>query len=974
MPETLQAQRAGPARARAPRSDVLLDRTDELDRIDSALADAWRGNGRLVVVEGPSGIGKTALLAAARHAAAGRSMRVVHARGSQLESTFAYGVVRQLFEPILVDADEFERAELLHGDVAIAAAFLGLPGAIAAGDIPSPRVDPSFAVLHGLHWLLVNVAAVTPTLVVIDDAQWADVPSLQYLSFLLARLPQLDVALVVGARTCDAGTDPKLLATVTADPSATVIRPRRLTSAAAADLVEATFGRAPDAVLVEALMQATRGTPFLLRDLVDALHGEGIAPTAEAVADVERIGPRTVGRSLRRRLGRLPAPALRLAEALSVLGESDLSTAARLAKLDEDVAAEAAEQLVSAAVIQAAPSSLTFVHAIVREGIYSELTSIELAHAHRRAARLVAQQPSAHEAVAEHLLLAEPTGDEWVVETLVEAARRSISAGAPEHGAVLLRRALEEPPPVDGHWQLLLELGSAEASAALDGWSDHLRRAVDTAPDGPSAAEAARVLARGLNRAQRFDEAVEVLDSAAAALDSRTSPLAVRLEAAAVVVGMNGAVAGPTMAARRIALRERAAADPAAAPELLGVAAFIAALTNEPADVAADLATRALSAAEPAAPSVAGRPWVSRESLFVRTTLALLVTERYDQVSPVVDRSLDRARRAGDSGMVAAGLAMRGWLALRRGDLCAAEADARTALNATDLPAPRMYRALNGGVLVKALHDQGDLDAAEAALATLDHLTETGSITAAVLRLSRGRLRAAQGDVAAALADFLAVGELLNRVRVTSPGYLPWRSEAALAHLRLGEREPAVQLAEEELALAEAFGAPRALGVAKRAAGLAGGGTRGIKLMEEAVELFTRSDAAVERARALADLGAMLRRGNRRVEARGILREALDLAHRMGADRLSDETETELRATGARPRRLLLSGIESLTASERRVADLAERGLTNREIAQTLFVTARTVEGHLTSVFRKLQLDSRAGLRAALAGDEGLTA
>jgi DNA-binding NarL/FixJ family response regulator len=125
----------------------------------------------------------------------------------------------------------------------------------------------------------------------------------------------------------------------------------------------------------------------------------------------------------------------------------------------------------------------------------------------------------------------------------------------------------------------------------------------------------------------------------------------------------------------------------------------------------------------------------------------------------------------------------------------------------------------------------------------------------------------------------------------------------------------------------------------------------------------------VERARALADLGAMLRRRNRRAEARGILREALDLAHRMGANRLSEETETELRATGARPRRVLLSGVDSLTASERRVADLAERGLTNREIAQTLFVTARTVEGHLTSVFRKLQLESRTDLRAALAGD-----
>ena len=141
--------------------------------------------------------------------------------------------------------------------------------------------------------------------------------------------------------------------------------------------------------------------------------------------------------------------------------------------------------------------------------------------------------------------------------------------------------------------------------------------------------------------------------------------------------------------------------------------------------------------------------------------------------------------------------------------------------------------------------------------------------------------------------------------------------------------------------------------------------------MEEAVELFTRSDAAVERARALADLGAMLRRGNRRVEARGILREALDLAHRMGADRLSDETETELRATGARPRRLLLSGVESLTASERRVADLAERGLTNREIAQTLFVTEKTVETHLGHAFRKLDISSRRRLSGVLAHAAG---
>ena len=114
-------------------------------------------------------------------------------------------------------------------------------------------------------------------------------------------------------------------------------------------------------------------------------------------------------------------------------------------------------------------------------------------------------------------------------------------------------------------------------------------------------------------------------------------------------------------------------------------------------------------------------------------------------------------------------------------------------------------------------------------------------------------------------------------------------------------------------------------------------------------------------------LPCMLRRRNRRTEARELLRGTLDAAHRIGARPLAEYAETELRATGARPRRAVLSGLDSLTASERRIAEYASQGLTNREIAQTLFVTARTVEGHLTSIFRKLQLDSRSELAAALA-------
>jgi DNA-binding CsgD family transcriptional regulator len=273
---------------------------------------------------------------------------------------------------------------------------------------------------------------------------------------------------------------------------------------------------------------------------------------------------------------------------------------------------------------------------------------------------------------------------------------------------------------------------------------------------------------------------------------------------------------------------------------------------------------------------------------------------------------------------------------------------------------------MNGALLIKTLVDQGELDAAEHALAPLDSETESGSLIAALLRFARGRLRVAQGRIAEGLEDILAAGVLFTRAQVICPGPISWRSEAALAQRALGDHESAESLAEEELELARAFGAPGALGVALRAAGVMAGGDRGALLLREAIDALERGDARLERARALADLGAMLRRRNRRTEARELLREALDAAHRAGAKPLAEYAETELRATGARPRRVVLRGLDSLTASERRIAELASEGLTNREIAQTLFVTARTVEGHLTSVFRKLQLDSRNELWPAL--------
>ncbi len=942
----------------------LLERSDELARIEAALAAARSGRGTFLLVEGPAGYGKTALLAAARAPAAESAMSVLRSRGTELERDFAFGVVRQLFEPVLAEIAEPQRVELLHGAAGVAADLLGLPGASEPDLARSSGFDSSFAILHGLYWLSANLAASKPLCLFVDDAHWVDAPSLHFLAFLLTRLEELNVALVVATRPREAGTDPEVLAALTAASSADIVRLQPLSRAAVADLVESSLPGTPETVFVDACLQATGGTPFLVHELIAALREKGTRPTAASATEVERIGAGSIGRTTELRLRRLPESASRLARAVAVLEESPVLQAAQLAELGEAEAAEAAELLVEAGILEPG-LPLRFVHPIVRAGVHAELSGAERAHAHGRAARVLAELPGTEERVARHLLASPPGADGRVAERLVEAARVARRQGAPELEAAYLRRALQEPPAAERQPRLLLDLGMAEASAGVEGWDAHLRQAMDTAPPGEDAAFAASALAHALNRAQQFSEAVDVLDRAAAALEPRDAGLALQLEAAAVVIGMNDLALSPSMAGRRRQLLARARDDPEAPPDVLGAAAFVSVLENEPARTGARFA---LLASQQLAGAASRAPLTPSFGLYARMTLSLLWAERYRELEPLLEASFARARAVGDSGLLAVGLANRSWLALRRGDLGATEVDARAALAARELPAPPMYRILNRNLLVLVLVERGELAAAEEELEPLGPEPERGSLIGAMARFARARLRMEQGMPREALADFLAVGGVLGTGNVLSPSFLPWRSQAALAHLALGDSEHARHLAQEEVELASAFGALRALGVAKRAAGIVFGGDRGETLLREAIDAFTAGDASLERARALADLGASLRRRNRRAQARELLREALDGAHRLGASRLAERAETELRATGARPRRVTLTGLDSLTASERRVAQLAGEGLTNREIGQMLFITARTVEGHLTNVFRKLRLDSREELPAALAG------
>jgi DNA-binding CsgD family transcriptional regulator len=934
------------------RTAGVLERDAELARIETAVTRAQGGRGSLLVVEGPAGIGKSALIGAARAVSEAAGTRALRARGAELERDFAFGVVRQLFEPALAEAPARARDDLLQGPAGVAGRLLGLPGALpqgAEGEVAAP--DASFTVLHGLYWLCANLAAERPLVVTVDDAHWADAPSLRFLAFLLPRLEELALALVVATRPEAEGPAAPLLGLLLADPLARVVRPAPLSAGAVGRLIEEGLGRAPAPAFAAACQRTTGGVPFLVRELVAALHEEGVEPTTVEAQRVESLGARTIGRAMLVRLNRLPAAAARLARAVAVLETAELAQAADLAGLDADAAAAAADLLVAAGLL-GPRRPLSFVHPIVRAGILEEVPPAERIRAHRRAAELLALREDSAERVAEHLLATEPAGDAWTVARLTHAAREAARRGAPESAASYLRRVLAEPPPPAARARVLLELGVAEATAGRPEGEAHLREALEAAGDDDVRLSAALVLAHVLGRDERIPAAIEVIDLAAARLADGRGRARVLLESMATGAGMLDAATSPRLASRMRAMRR--AADHARVPrEVLAVAALVALHANEPAATCVELAQRALAAGPRIVPEPTDLPW------FAQATIALIWADAHAEAQVPLDAGVAESRATGDPALFGMSLSQRAWLLLRLGDLQGAEGDARAVLEAADLAAPALYRKLAAAILVNAATEQGELEQAQSVLDGfgLDEAARTQ--TSAVLRLARGRLRLAQARPAEALHDILTAGRIVLATGSKCPGYLAWRSGAALAHVALGEREEAVRLATEEVALARAFGGLRTLGVSLRTAGVVAGGSEGEALLRESVRCLERAGIALERARALAELGVLVRATGRRSQARSMLREALDVAHHARAAPLADLAEAELRATGAKPRRVALSGVEALTASERRVAELAGDGLTNREIAQALFVTMRTVEGHLTRVFAKLALSSR---------------
>jgi DNA-binding CsgD family transcriptional regulator len=288
----------------------------------------------------------------------------------------------------------------------------------------------------------------------------------------------------------------------------------------------------------------------------------------------------------------------------------------------------------------------------------------------------------------------------------------------------------------------------------------------------------------------------------------------------------------------------------------------------------------------------------------------------------------------------------RGWIALRRGKLTDAEADLRVAHelgSEHNLPLNIPFYAAH---LSLALLERGDLIQAAAVADSVAPTLIEGPLGPCLLE-ARGRVRLASGQRGQAIADLRHCGQLANRARWHNPNFLAWRSALALT-LAADQPQEAHELARAELELARRVGSFRAIGIALRVCALLAGGTEGIELLEQSVTVLEPTPMRLELAYSLTEWGAALRRSGARSAAREPLRRALDLAARCGATPLAERAREEALAAGARPRRPWTSGMHALTPSELRVARLAAQALGNREIAQALFITTKTVSDHLT--------------------------
>lgn len=926
---------------------VLLERECELAELDAVLGEVGAGRGCAVAIKANAGLGKTRLLQEARKAGASAGLNVLAARATELERHFPFALVRQLFASQVAALPQQEREGLLEG-ASPARGALGL-------DASSELTNDSFAVLHGLYWVTAGLAERKPLLLAIDDAHWSDAASLDYLNFLLPRLEELPVLLIVTSRSDE--PDPRDgLERFLIDTLVRHLAPPALSAEATTALLTEELGDPPEAMFAAACHEVSGGNPFLLCELVRELVEQGIEPTAAHAESVRNLAPERVARMLTMRVARLPPEAEAVARSLAVLGDdSNLSLVAELADIDPEMTRRAADALRASAIFDTG-QSLRFIHPLVRNAIYADVPAGNRAEAHARAASLLREHDAGPERIATQLLASETRGERAAVEALLEAGKRALATGAPRSAIAYLTRAWKEPPPPELRAAVLSPLITAGIRAAdhsvLASIEADVFAALESDPSLRSRWAVKLTMWMALDG--RFEQAASMLsEGIEVAVSEGDVERAFQLEAQlSTIVRVVPSVAEVNL--------ERYAdqIDPDSPTGRLAAAMEVRSLmaNGGTAKETADAAKRALGSD--------GIIFAEEPELIAApvAVMSLVMADEMDAARYAAGRALAIALERDATPELARARFLTGFVAWGAGDLVTAEADLRQAVDLARLagivPAEVIYTPFLSEVLIA----RDELDAAEATLLA------PGPIAGSVFfgLLVRGHLRLVQGKFEQAVEDFATISTEAENMGVGPNAALPMGRMAVQALIAVGEGARAREMAEGMMVHAERWGTE--LGIAHVLLAIAATHERAarIELLERAVAMLDGSPKPLLRATALFELGQVLRREGRRADARAPLREAFKLARRCGAIRLAKLAHSELQATGVTVRRYTQVGLESLTPSERRVAEMAATGLSNRQIAQSLFVTVKTIEAHLSAAYDKLDIHSRQQLAAAL--------
>ncbi len=933
----------------------LRERDDVLGELEGVLSGEWHHPTGAIVVEGVPGLGKTAIVNSACHLAAGFGLRVLRARGADGETGAPYGVARQLLEPLLGHRGGTTPVPSPGSEVAAKLLSARLPGR-----------DP-IEVFHAFNTLLAH-DAVGPVLLAVDDVHWADPESAAWLHFLARRLPCHDLCLVVSTRPRRAGVPLAAADRLISEPSARTLTLQPLSSGAVADLITDELGHRPEPGVTGAVHEATGGNPFLVVALLKELAALPPRPPAQVMAELPHLASPAVAHSALARLSPLGEGALPLLEAVAVLDpHADLRVAGALAGVEGDAAGMIADGLAAVGLLRSG-RPLAFLHALVRASVYAEIPPARRSQAHRQAAALLAGGADL-DVVARHLLATEPAGDPSVVSDLIPAARAALEDDDVERATRYVRRALAEPPAEEQRAQVLLVQAELEGHRRQPEGLAHLEHASALGVDRVAWART------GLDLVERFwdtPHAATIVDLLRSVQDelaehdpeahlrlllsqALVSPATTRLRSVADCVAPLDAVPATavTLAGRLTAVTRAlgAIARPARSTRDEVVEVIVGALAGDVARAA---------------------PGALAMSVMTQALTVLVRAGRVDAADPLLEAAKEAADREGRTDDSAAWSLVLAESRCAQGRLAEAQVLVDAAVAATrDAPRPAHDRALLARTELLVLH--GD---AEEALATIqevavEHWRPAGLFEASRALEVRGRAHLLAERWDDARRDFDAAATLANRQGISNPALTGWRAGRCAALAALGRRHEAVAVAEENLAAARCWGPPILSEALRLRAQVASSAAR-IELLSEALAGLQDTPWELERCRVLIELGRARRAADDLMDARKLLRPAADLAVRIGAVSLARVAGAELRAAGARPRRLQLSGTDALTPSERRVVLLAAQGCTNQMIASSLFVSLKTVESHLARSYRKLGITSRAQLADLLPDDAEL--